>query len=76
MARILYWGEYLLNPPPKTTKDTELGILCPTDLCFYCGEHLKDDLVYWHGELQIWLHPECAFLLGWNLIKDACPRKY
>jgi hypothetical protein len=48
--------------------------LTPSDVCFYCGEPLKDaDLaIYWMGiPDEIWLHPECTFKLVARLYADA-----
>ena len=75
MARIISYSAYLQNPPTGTNKEVDLVVLCPTDTCFFCGQPLGDDLVYWQGISQLWLHPKCAFLFGWNLIKDAYPQK-
>jgi hypothetical protein len=70
----------------RTRKSDEVGrtsgafeatdhFLKPTDCCFFCGEPLTDDVVYWSGRddsnTQIWLHPSCARALSQHLAKDG-----
>jgi hypothetical protein len=55
--------------------EAETVFMSPSDHCFYCGNPLGDDLVYWRGSdensTQIWMHPKCACELSQHLIKDG-----
>ena len=58
-----------------------MGVLLPEDRgqpwapsvqpCFYCGEDVPGIAVYWVGDAQVILHPECAARFGAHLLGDA-----
>jgi len=73
MVRIFSWENHLrrLKDKDEGQRQAAYHFLNPSDCCFFCGEPLGDDLVMWHGDGQIWLHPGCAVALGEHLIKDG-----
>lgn len=38
--------------------------------CFYCGDVMFFPAIFWHGELELFLHPECARMLATRLLTD------
>ena len=50
-------AEGLTKPPP----------------CFYCGETISEDGVFWmgHGQAQLYLHEQCCLNLVVRLFRDV-----
>lgn len=41
--------------------------------CFLCGSRLTVPMVFWNGATKnIGLHPECAQIVGSQILLDAC----
>ena len=57
---------------PSEQEETVATMIQPDEQCFYCGDQIGNDFVYWWGHLKVLtLHPDCAQELGTNLIIDS-----
>jgi hypothetical protein len=39
--------------------------------CYYCGKEVKPPMVWWRGNPDIFLHPECVIQLFIRMMKDV-----